>query len=126
MGNRCYNCANFVNIGSHDYCISCYYDRSNIWNIKIPDDICFVCNKNNYCPWYINGLKYCSNYDCHIQKYIKLSILEQKHKKIYIRTVSNISCCSICEHKIEEIGYLSTFHHCFIPIKNKYINVNIL
>lgn len=86
------------------------------------DKKCLNCNQNTIYPFNINNLYYCTNCVYRIK-----SILESKYTTLLgSRTYGIYERCNICGKFIKSPSYIITFHHCFIPIKNKYMNVNVL
>lgn len=129
MGNKCDRCRKYekcIALYNKHYCFDCYTRPRYRDTDVIVYEICFECNKKVCEPYCCNGLKYCNSFNYNMLKFIDYSIIEKKCIRIDICSFYDTIYCQICEHKIKDYGYLSTFHHCFIPIKNKYMNVNIL
>lgn len=83
---------------------------------------CFKCNKITNSVYYVNGLYYCNINDFSVE----FSKIEEKYTDINDYPYNFYDNCKICSYKIKSKRGIRTFHHCSIPINNKYMNVNIL
>ena len=101
--------------------MKCFYDnkihysggryRENLY-ISFNYSLCYVCNRihnsyNSYC------CESCQNYSKNHSNYGNLWRVDYY-------------CIYCYKHVLKDNRYYSMCHHCINPIKNKYMNVNVL
>lgn len=96
----------------------CFYCNKKIHYYLIKRyglDICTIC-----CGW--------SNYEklnkcivCHVNYLFTDTVCSKKCYTRYKNSIYDDNRCFLCS-KVSDYSY---FHHCNIPIKSKYMNVNI-
>lgn len=86
---------------------------------------CFLCAKNDYFIFNINNFDICSFCIKYMNEMLKDKYEDIFYKKqmIYLSNIGWISC-KYCDWFMEKFG--SSLHHCIIPMKNKYMNINVL